>query len=158
MLYLCHARYGVRMTTVDRAAAQGWVADDSTFGARLALIRQRMRWGNVKEAAVACGLPVESWRSWERDGRTPQRLVEIASIIADRTGCDFGWLVAGPRMAGRPEGTSPNHRSAHLPRPVSAAPVTGPYGPKPKGSRRKSSTGPAAKRRPTLIGPGVRAS
>lgn len=88
------------MTTVDRPTSQGWVADDSTFGARLALVRQHMRWGNVKEAAVACGLPTESWRSWERDGRAPQRLAEIAGIIADRTGCDFGWLVAGPRASG----------------------------------------------------------
>lgn len=146
------------MTTVDRPAAQGWVADDSTFGARLALVRQRMRWGNVKEAAVACGLPTESWRSWERDGRTPQRLVEVASIIADRTGCNLGWLIAGPRMAVGAEGTSPNHRSAHILQSVSTLPVTGPYGPKPPGIRHTIAAGPPAKRRPTLIGPGKRAS
>jgi len=151
MLDLCHARYGVRMTTVDRPAAQGWVADDSTFGARLALVRQRMRWGNVKEAAVACGLPTESWRSWERDGRTPQRLVEVASIIADRTGCNLGWLIARPKMASN-EGTSPNNRSARLPRTVTAPAVTTPIGQKPGGVSRP----PSAKRRPVLIGPGKR--
>lgn len=110
--------------TTDRAT-QGWVADDSTFGARLALIRQRMHWGNVKEAAVACGLPVESWRSWERDGRVPQRLVEIASIIADRTGCDYGWLLTGPRLRGEAVGARSTHgfhsvalvEAIHMPRP-----------------------------------------
>jgi hypothetical protein len=141
------------MTTVDRSAAQGWVADDSTFGARLALVRQRMGWGNVKEAAVACGLPTESWRSWERDGRMPQRLTEIAGIISDRTGCDFGWLVAGPRMAGNGGGSvSPNHRSSHLPRTITIPAVTSPLGQKPTGPPRPGS----AKRRPVLIGPGRR--
>jgi len=75
--------------------------DDSTFGARLALVRQRMGWGNVREAAVACGIPPESWRTWERDNVAPRRVVEMASLIADRTGCDYGWLLAGPRMAGQ---------------------------------------------------------
>ena len=97
----CEGVYGVGMsTTADQLTARGWTADDSTFGARLALIRQHMAWGNVKEAATACGIPAESWRTWERDGVTPRRLVEIAGIIADRTGCDFGWLVAGPRLRG----------------------------------------------------------
>lgn len=76
--------------------APPWIADASTFGARLALIRQRMGWGNVKEAAVACGLPVESWRNWERDGMEPRRLITIAMTIATRTGCDYLWLVHGP--------------------------------------------------------------
>ena len=65
---------------------QGWVADDSEFGARLALIRQRMAWGNVKEAALACGLPVESWRNWERDGRTYDETKRGAGIHASRWG------------------------------------------------------------------------
>lgn len=81
-------------------ASAGWIADDSTFGARLALVRQRMQWGNVKEAALACGLPPESWRTWERDGVTPRRVVEIAAKIADRTGCDFGWLLEPKRLRG----------------------------------------------------------
>jgi hypothetical protein len=86
------------MTVNDVEPTTGWTADDSTFGARLALIRQRMAWGNVKEAAVACGLPTESWRTWERDNVAPRRVVEVAAIIAEKTGCDFGWLLAGKRL------------------------------------------------------------
>lgn len=73
-----------------------WIADDATFGARLALVRQRMGWGNVKTAATECGLPTESWRHWERDGLEPRRLVTIAMAIATKTGCDYLWLVHGP--------------------------------------------------------------
>ncbi|TCB97548.1 hypothetical protein E0H26_11550 [Micromonospora zingiberis] len=88
------------MTAIDEGRElQGWIADDSTFGARLALIRQRMKWGNVKEAAEACGLPTESWRTWERDGVTPRKIVEIAATISERTGCDYGWLLAGRRLS-----------------------------------------------------------
>ena len=86
------------MTVNDVEPITGWTADDSTFGARLALIRQRMAWGNVKEAAVACGLPPESWRTWERDNVAPRRVVEVAAIIAEKTGCDYGWLLAGRRL------------------------------------------------------------
>lgn len=80
--------------------AASWTADASTFGARLALIRQRMGWGNVKTAAHECGLPAESWRNWERDGMEPRRLVTIAMAIATRTGCDYLWLVHGPSRGG----------------------------------------------------------
>lgn len=82
-------------------AGQAWIPDDSTFGARLALIRQRMGWGNVKLAAEACGLPPESWRTWERDGVEPRGLNRIAKKISERTGCDYGWLLDGPALAGR---------------------------------------------------------
>lgn len=78
----------------------GWTADASTFGARLALVRQHMGWGNVEKAARECGLPVETWRSWERDNREPHRLVTIAMAIAARTGCDLDWLVYGPTRVG----------------------------------------------------------
>jgi|SRR2546423_3648057 len=83
-----------------------WIPTDDTFGARLALVRQKMGWGNVKEAALACGLPPESWRTWERDNVTPRRVVQIARRIAERTGADYGWLLDGPRLAGvyRPTG------------------------------------------------------
>lgn len=84
------------MATTSRTG--GWTPDDSKFGARLALVRQRMAWGNVKEAATACGLPAESWRRWERDGILPRNVVEICAIIADRTGADYGWLLAGPKL------------------------------------------------------------
>lgn len=85
-------------TSPEQPTANGWTPDDSTFGARLALVRQRMGWGNVREAATACGIPPESWRTWERDNVEPRRVVEMAGLIAGRTGCDFGWLLAGPRL------------------------------------------------------------
>ena len=107
-----------------------WVPTDDTFGARLALIRQRMKWGNVKEAAVACGLPPESWRTWERDGVAPRRVVEIAGLIAERTGCDYVWLLTGrsdgqvnhPRVPskGYPLATAQMARGQYS-RPVTAA-------------------------------------
>ena len=82
-------------TTPVPRTTRGWTADDSTFGARLALVRQRMQWGNVKEAALACGVPTESWRTWERDNRSPRNIVQIARRIAERTGCDYLWLLLG---------------------------------------------------------------
>lgn len=88
------------MTTDAGTKRQPWIGTDSTFGARLALVRQRMGWGNVKTAAEACGLPVESWRNWERDGMEPRRLVTIAMSISTRTGCDLLWLVHGPDRGG----------------------------------------------------------
>lgn len=72
-----------------------WTPDDATFGARLALVRQRKAWGNVKQAALACRVPAESWRTWERDGVVPQgrHYFKICEKIAAATGCDYGWLV-----------------------------------------------------------------
>jgi hypothetical protein len=81
-------------------ADPGWVADASTFGARLALVRQRMGWGNIAKAAKECGVPTDSWRNWEVDGSEPRRLVTIAQTIATRTGCDLLWLVHGPARGG----------------------------------------------------------
>jgi hypothetical protein len=98
------------MTT--QPSGRGWTANDSTFGARLALVRQRMGWGNVKEAAVACGLPVESWRNWERDGRLPRDLMGVGQAVSARSGCDLGWLIGmyggqGPTASGRPGNVTP---------------------------------------------------
>ena len=93
--------YSDRMTTpmpVPTTTATQWVPDDSTFGARLALIRQRMGWGNVAQAARECGVPVGSWHNWE-EGMEPRRLVTIAMAIASRTGVDVDWLVYGPKRA-----------------------------------------------------------
>lgn len=78
------------MTTL--TAEAGWIPDVSTFGARLALVRQRMGWGNVAEAALACGVPVASWRNWERDGRKPRDLPGVVQAIAARTGVSAVWL------------------------------------------------------------------
>lgn len=84
------------MTITTATQSTGWVADATTFGARLALIRQRMAWGNVAEAAKACGVPIASWRNWERDNREPHRLTTVAKQISGVTGCDYLWLVHGP--------------------------------------------------------------
>jgi transcriptional regulator with XRE-family HTH domain len=86
----------------------GWVPE-LTFGARLALIRQRYGW-NVKEAAIACRLPVQSWRGWERDHMQPRRYIEVCRIIAEATGADYDWVLDGrrfppPRSASTPEYT-----------------------------------------------------
>lgn len=70
-----------------------WVPDDKSFGARLALVRQRMGW-NAKEAAIACGLPAQSWRNWE-SGMACRDQELAARKIAARTGCDYLWLFAG---------------------------------------------------------------
>jgi transcriptional regulator with XRE-family HTH domain len=82
-----------------RNLAQGWTVDDSTFGARLALVRQRMQW-NVKEAARECGIPAASWGSWE-NGAMPRRYTEMCRLIAQRTGADYGWLLDGPGLTGK---------------------------------------------------------
>lgn len=86
--------------TDTEAQTEPWIPSPDSFGARLALVRQRMGWGNVKAAAQACGLPVETWRTWERDGVEPRRLVTIAMTIATKTGCDYLWLVHGPERGG----------------------------------------------------------
>lgn len=136
------------MTTAVEGTRAGWVADDSTFGARLALVRQRMHWGNVKEAAEACGLPAESWRRWERDGRAPRDVVEIAARIADKVGCDYGWLLAGSRLrslsATKPSHTLPLQRRSQMARnvrPSDRRPAGRPHG----------STGPSGQRRTSVL-------
>jgi transcriptional regulator with XRE-family HTH domain len=77
--------------TTPETETETWVPD-LNFGARLALVRHRMGW-NIKEAAIACGVPAQSWRGWELDGREPHRLVTIALAIASRTGVDLNWLL-----------------------------------------------------------------
>ncbi len=93
--------------------------NDQRFGARLALVRQYMGWGNVKEAALACRQPPESWRTWERDNVHPRDTVRISREISAATGCDYYWLLDGstgqkrtaprgvPLRAVRPEGLEP---------------------------------------------------
>ncbi len=84
------------MTT--QSVGHGWVPEE-TFGARLALIRQRYGW-NVKQAAIACHLPVQSWRGWERDHMQPRRYLEVCQLIAKATGADYDWLLDGRRFPG----------------------------------------------------------
>lgn len=77
-------------------SSTGWVPDDSTFGMRLAMIRQRMGWTNVKEAARACAIGPESWRRWEAGTYEPRGLVSACMKIAGASGCDYRWLALGP--------------------------------------------------------------
>lgn len=96
----------------------GWIASDDTFGARLAMIRQHKGWGNVKEAALACGIPVQSWRTWERDGKQPRYYPYVCQQIAERSGADFSWLLDGRRPGGgevRREGIEPPTRWLGVP-------------------------------------------
>lgn len=82
-------------------APPAMVPDDSTFGARLALIRQAKRWRNVKLAAAKCGVPTATWRSWEE--RTTDALprdLERVRQIADAAGVDYLWLLTGRRGRG----------------------------------------------------------
>lgn len=89
-------------------ATRPWTSNDATFGARLALVRQHKGWGNVKEAALICGVPAQSWRTWERDGVMPHsgRYFDICARIARASGCDYGWLV-DRRPTGTVEPTVP---------------------------------------------------
>lgn len=94
--------------TADTAAV-AWTANDGTFPARLALVRQRKGWGNVKEAALACGVPVESWRNWERDNRKPRDYENVCRQIAQASGCDLGWLMG----VDVPQGAGITHKYSH---------------------------------------------
>jgi hypothetical protein len=57
-----------------------------------------MRW-NQKEAALACGVPQNSWREWEA-GRSPRNLVEVASKIGAVTGISEYWIITGRELDG----------------------------------------------------------
>jgi hypothetical protein len=90
------------MTAETAARTTGWIPNPgTTFGARLALVRQHLGWGNVKQAALTCGLPPESWRTWERDGVVPRQIVTVAKQISTASGCDYLWLLLGPDGARR---------------------------------------------------------
>jgi len=88
---------GSMAPAIDLTQPDNWIPEDS-FGARLALIRQHMSW-NVAEAARACGFNDETWRQWERTGRTPRGVYEVAKTIARVTGCSYDWLVLGGELA-----------------------------------------------------------
>jgi hypothetical protein len=85
--------YYVRMTTSETEHAT-WVPT-LTFAAKLALIRHKMGW-NIKQAAIACGLPPQSWRGWELQGRLPHDIRATARRISMRTQCDYDWLLDEP--------------------------------------------------------------
>ena len=98
LAHLCAHRAAnvFNMNNTGERRAPGWVPEINTFGARLALVRQAMGWGNVAEAAKECGVPIASWRNWERDGREPRGLLNVAMKIAGVTGVDLDWLLRGP--------------------------------------------------------------
>ena len=131
--------------STDVAPVIGWTADAGSFGARLALVRQRMGWGNVKEAALSCGLPAQSWRTWERDNVVPRRIVEVARQISERTGCSYLWLLLGPET--EPRSGSPIGR----PGPTLRYPAAG-HGPSDGRPATRPAGGPgrAARVRPTV--------
>jgi len=133
-------------TTADSPTKKGWTVDDSTFGARLALVRQRMDW-NLKEAAIECGLPPASWKNWERDSSEPRRLIETVTLISNRTGCDFLWLLTGSNARTTAQydkrRTSPQVRQGSKPRQVTR--------PSERVRHDRPPTVPAASRRPSLL-------
>jgi hypothetical protein len=85
------------MTDSREKRAPGWVPDLSTFGARLALLRQHMGWTNITEAAQLCGFPAETWRTWEQHGREPRGYMNVCMKIAGVTNVDLNWLAVGPQ-------------------------------------------------------------
>jgi hypothetical protein len=81
-------------TSAADAVERGWVPSDESFSARLALVRNRLGW-NMKEAALACGLPPSSWMHWESDGKHPRNYTDVCQTISARTGADYAWLALG---------------------------------------------------------------
>ena len=86
-----------------RTADMKWIPRDDTFGARLALVRQRFGW-NLKEASLACGLPQNAWLEWESKGRVPRNFAQVAEQISDATGADDYWLMTGRTREDLPSG------------------------------------------------------
>jgi hypothetical protein len=96
ILWSMTATPGERTTT-------GWVPvlDDSTFGARLVLIRYKKRWPGHKRAAEETGFRTATWQSWEeRPGTRPRDYEEVVAQISRKSGCDAGWLYGGKPMEG----------------------------------------------------------
>lgn len=92
LMALC-AFYGI-LTLMTQAPSMVWIPQADTFGARLALIRHRLRW-NAKEAALACDLPAQSWREWELRDRLPRDFERVCKKISARTGVNQIWLMTG---------------------------------------------------------------
>jgi len=80
--------------TTSATELQTWVPT-LTFAAKLALVRHQMQW-NMKEAALACGLPPQSWRGWELQRRLPHDIRTVARRIHERTGVSREWLLEDP--------------------------------------------------------------
>ncbi len=80
----------------DTGTQEEWIPTD-TFGARLALVRNKLGM-NQAEAAFLCGIPKQSWRRWEL-GQRPHDERAVARKIADGTGVDYRWLREGGPMS-----------------------------------------------------------
>ena len=50
--------------------------------------------GHVKEAAESCGVPVQSWRTWE-DGGIPRDILRLAKRVSAVTGVNYYWQLDG---------------------------------------------------------------
>jgi transcriptional regulator with XRE-family HTH domain len=135
----------------ERRTQRGWTVDASTLGARLALVRHRMNW-NVKEAARECGVPAASWRSWE-EGAQPRRVFEVLSLIAERTGADYMWLLMGDQAPGAAGSTGTGSADTLQTRHVTerrSPRVTG-HGPRSSERSHKPDTARHDTRRPRIL-------
>lgn len=90
--------YSVGVTLIDAPPevepepSEPWIPAD-TFGARLALIRQRLHL-NIKSAATHAGIGAETWRKWEQDV-APRGMETVARKIATAFCVDYVWLMTG---------------------------------------------------------------
>lgn len=80
------------MTTAETQES-GWIPGTSSFGARLALVRNYLNL-NVKQAAERAGVDDSSWSMWEQ-GREPRKLLATVAQISEALGCDEYWLLTG---------------------------------------------------------------
>jgi len=116
--------YGMNTTTLEKK----WIPDTAQFGARLALVRWKMRW-NLKEASLECGLTQNSWQNWE-EGAQPRNYMDAVDRIVKRTQVSRMWLMMG-------EGKPSDYKA-----PVSHALIVRKTRPK----NRTGSTGPKNRR------------
>jgi hypothetical protein len=65
-----------------------------TFGARLAVLRQKLGGWNVARVSRLCGIDDQSWRNWEAGGGC-QDMEKVCRKISEATGCPYVWLMTG---------------------------------------------------------------
>ncbi len=75
-----------------------WVPSTDTFGARLALVRQKMGW-NQKQASEECDLSINAWARYEDEGGVADLIGTVRKIVS-RTGVNEMWLLTG--VKGKP--------------------------------------------------------
>lgn len=84
--------------TVTYLPAEGRVPPDS-FRVRIAIVRTMMTW-NYDQAEKATGINSETWRLWEKGARRCSDVETVAAVIADSTGFDRRWILAGGPLSG----------------------------------------------------------